>query len=251
MGKVLGLVAVLAASPAMAMLSGYYDSAEKITAILQSDAVADAVRQGAIGSISNTGTAADGAEALEVVRRERPDVVLMDLQMPGVDGVAATRAIRALPGPVARTPIIALTANAMAHLTADEITRIVDTLAVLRSCPAEGLASVGERHARAGLLGEAGSGFERAVAAADDHRLVGKVGIVAFLDRGVESVAIHMGDGQAGQFRMGQHARGPAGGAARAGVEGGKAIAAKGGHGAIMTPRRRAVHAGLFLAWRG
>ena len=62
MGKVLGLVAVLAASPAMAMLSGYYDSAEKITAILQSDAVADAVRQGPIGSISNTGTAADGAD---------------------------------------------------------------------------------------------------------------------------------------------------------------------------------------------
>lgn len=41
------------------------------------------------------GTAANGAEALEVVRELKPDVVLMDLQMPGVDGVAATRNIRA------------------------------------------------------------------------------------------------------------------------------------------------------------
>jgi DNA-binding NarL/FixJ family response regulator len=37
------------------------------------------------------GTAANGAEALEVCRRERPDVVLMDLSMPQLDGVAATR----------------------------------------------------------------------------------------------------------------------------------------------------------------
>jgi DNA-binding NarL/FixJ family response regulator len=40
-------------------------------------------------------TAADGAAALEVVRKHQPDVVLMDLQMPGVDGVQATRAIMA------------------------------------------------------------------------------------------------------------------------------------------------------------
>ena len=43
--------------------------------------------------IEVVGTAANGAEALDVVRRIRPDVVLMDLQMPEVDGVAATRAI--------------------------------------------------------------------------------------------------------------------------------------------------------------
>ena len=70
---------------------------EKITVVVVDDHAV--VRGGltqllaGVADLSVVGTAADGAEALEVVRRTRPDVVLMDLQMPGVDGVSATRSI--------------------------------------------------------------------------------------------------------------------------------------------------------------
>jgi CheY-like chemotaxis protein len=56
--------------------------------------------------------AEDGEEAVEAARTGRFDLILMDIRMPRMDGVAATRAIRAIPGRIGETPIIALTANA-------------------------------------------------------------------------------------------------------------------------------------------
>jgi signal transduction histidine kinase/ActR/RegA family two-component response regulator len=59
-------------------------------------------------------TVANGAEAIAAVERAPYDVVLMDVQMPEVDGIAATRAIRAMPSQ-RTTPVVALTANVFAE----------------------------------------------------------------------------------------------------------------------------------------
>ena len=58
------------------------------------------------GAMEVVGECADGAEAVEAARRLRPDVVLMDVRMRGMDGPEATRRIREQPG---APPVLALT----------------------------------------------------------------------------------------------------------------------------------------------
>jgi CheY-like chemotaxis protein len=61
----------------------------------------------------------NGLEALQAVRERPYDLVLMDVMMPEMDGIAATREIRALPGKAASIPVFALTADVASDHHAD------------------------------------------------------------------------------------------------------------------------------------
>ena len=56
--------------------------------------------------------AIDGEEALNIATREQPDLIIMDIQLPKLNGLEVTRRLRQIPV-FSRTPIIALTAYAM------------------------------------------------------------------------------------------------------------------------------------------
>ena len=87
-------------------------------------------------------TAADGALGVEAAAAVRYDLVLMDIQMPHMDGVEATRRIRGLDDCTASTPIIGLTANAMAHQRAAYLEAGMDGVASKPISPAELVAEI-------------------------------------------------------------------------------------------------------------
>jgi PAS domain S-box-containing protein len=91
---------------------------------------------------ASVATADDGLTGVEAARTGGFDLVLMDVQMPGIDGMEASRRIRALPGLAGKTPIIALTANVMAHQKATYRAAGMDGVAAKPIAPAALVAEI-------------------------------------------------------------------------------------------------------------
>ena len=93
-------------------------------------------------------TAADGYAGVEAAERGGFDLILMDIQMPGIDGVEAARRIRALGGAAAATPIVALTANVLAHQRASYLDAGMDGVVGKPISPGSLLVEISEAVAR-------------------------------------------------------------------------------------------------------
>ena len=65
------------------------------------------------GKVKKLITVDTGTDAVQVAEQQAFDLILMDIQMPQLDGISAARAIRSGDGPSCDAPIIALTANAL------------------------------------------------------------------------------------------------------------------------------------------
>ncbi len=108
-------------------------------------------------------TVTNGVEAVAAVRQFRFDAILMDIHMPELDGIAATRQIRDLPPPDGQVPVIALTANVMAHDRSAILAAGMDDFVAKPIDRAGMLAAIARQTRRAG-----GSGSLADAAAGDD-----------------------------------------------------------------------------------
>lgn len=90
------LLAAAPAGPAAAALSGFYDSATKIAAILDTEAVADLLRQAPIRSVENTGTTPDGQDEW-TIRTQDCDLTVKLTAHPPADGMVGMTTYTAEP----------------------------------------------------------------------------------------------------------------------------------------------------------
>ena len=122
---------------------------------------------GLLDGIELVGAASDGEQALELVRRHRPQVVLMDLRMPRMDGIEATRRVRELDPDV---QVIALTtfadddsvlgalrAGARGYLTKDASSEDIRAAILTVAAGEAALDPAVQHHVVAALAGEAGA----------------------------------------------------------------------------------------------
>ncbi|MBK7260705.1 MAG: response regulator [Rubrivivax sp.] len=174
----IGLVASLTASPDRAeverRLRGEHQGARVLLA--EDNVVNQEVALALLQAVGlQVDVVDDGAQAVARARAQRFDLILMDVQMPVMDGLQATRQIRALPGG-ADLPILAMTANAYAEdradcLTAgmnDHISKPVDPKGLfetlLRWLPVRRQAMAFDAAIEAALPGQHARAYERAQA---------------------------------------------------------------------------------------
>jgi DNA-binding NarL/FixJ family response regulator len=91
--------------------------------------------------LSVVGEAADGLRAVELARAERPDVVLMDVRMPGVDGIEATRRIAADPA-LSGTRVVVLTTFELDEYVFDALRHGASGFLIKDTKPAELLRAI-------------------------------------------------------------------------------------------------------------